>query len=279
MYNLDAIKAQLNKAASKQSGTAGTGDLPKINYWKATIGEHDIRFLPYQDSQGQPFQEVLYYKQPFVEPRVVAPCTFGMPDPIKETFEILRKDRDKDKWKTTKLLQPQERFYAVIIVRGEEEEKKGPQLWEMSKDIRDDIYKVLTHKDNVDEQMFDPEVGYDFTITVTQATDPSGKPRTFNGYPVKSYTPMARKKPSKLHAKAAQVKAWLEAMPKLEEFFKRQVKSPEDCNQLLEAFVARNSASGASPPSSPEGTVHNPKTPDDASAAASKKVDDVFAGV
>lgn len=242
-YSMEAIKAALTKKTTK------TDSGPKLTYWKAVIGEHEIRFLPYVDSTGRPFQEVLYYEK-LADRRVTAPCSFGMPDPIKDMFEEKRKT--KEGWQIAKHLRPRERYYAVIIVRGEEE--KGPQVWEFSKELRDQIFGILTHKDNVDEDMFNPETGYDFTVTVSQATDANGKPRTFNGSVVKSVNVTPRKKPSKLSTKVADAKKWLDAMPNLEESFKKYVKSPEELLELAEAFVA-NQVGGSS--KSDEGTDHN----------------------
>ena len=120
-YNLDAIKAALTKG--DKTASTKTGATSKTAYWKPTIGEHDIRFLPIQTTSGEPFQEVLYYDK-FTDRRIVAPYAFGMPDPIKEQFDLLRKT--KEGWEIAKNLRAKERFYAVVIVRGEED--KGPQV-------------------------------------------------------------------------------------------------------------------------------------------------------
>ena len=128
-------------------------------------------------------------------------------------------------------LRGKERFYAAVIVRGEEE--KGPQVWEFSKDTRDAIYGILTHKDNIDEDMLSPEVGYDFTCSVTQVIE-GGKPRLFRGSPVKQINLQARKKPSPLSKDKAQAKKWLDAVPNLEEMFKKQCKSAEELVEVLE---------------------------------------------
>ena len=235
-YNINAIKAALSNAGGSQNKTATASS--KTNYWKPTIGEHDVRFLPYADSMGNPFLEVSYYND-LSDRRLVAPFAFGLPDPIKELFETKRKQ--KDGWQVAKLLKAKERYYAAIIVRGEE--AKGAQVWEFSKEIRDQIYSILSHKDNIDEDMFNPETGYDFTITVGQAMDASGKPRTFNGSAVKSFNISPRKRPSKLSAKAAEAKQWLDNMPKLEDMFKKQVKTPEELLEVLSAFVAKHEGS------------------------------------
>jgi len=270
-YNLDSIKAALTKG-DKTSSSTKSGATNKTVYWKPTIGEHDIRFLPVQTTSGEPFQEVLYYDK-LAERRIIAPYCFGMPDPIKEQFDELRNSKKHpDGWTIAKHLRAKERFYAVVIVRSEED--KGPQVWEISKDTRDAIYGILSHKDNVDEDMFSPEVGYDFTCSVTPVIE-GGKPRLYNGSPVKQINLQARKKPSPLSKDKAQAKKWLDAVPNLEDMFKRQSKNAEELVEVLENFVAKLTSGS---PSGESGTDHTEiRTGRAANNPAADKLDDAFA--
>lgn len=247
-YNLDAIKAALTKGDKTTAHGTGT----KTAYWKPTMGEHDLRFLPIANSKGEPFMEVLYYDK-LSDRRMVAPFSFGLPDPVKEQFDELRNSKKHpDGWTIAKNLRAKERFYGVIMVRGEED--KGPQVWEFSKDTRDLIYGILAHKDNVDEDMLSPDVGYDFTCSVTPVIE-GGKPRLFNGSPVKQVNLQARKKPSPLSKDKAQAKRWLDAVPNLEDMFKKQCKTPEELIEALENFVAKLSG-GTATSSDGTGTDH-----------------------
>lgn len=240
-YNLDAIKAALGKSKQGASGNTVAGS--RLPYWKPEFGEHEIRFLPLDTSTGEPFLEVLYYTNLADNQRFVAPSMYRMPDPIKEQFDVLRKTTEG--WTIAKHLRPKERYYAVILVRGKED--KGPQIWEFSKDTRNDIYGVLTHKDNVDEDMLSPDIGYDFTIEVSQVIE-GGKVRTFKKVPVKQISSIqARKKPSPLSADPAQAKKWLESVPDLESVMKGQVKSPEELMEALDNFLATLGGSSAAP--------------------------------
>lgn len=264
-YNLDAIK----KALTKGEKTT-TPNKSNAVYWKPTLGEHDIRFLPIQNSTGEPFQEVLYYDK-FTDRRIVAPYLFGMPDPIKDNFDTLRKT--KEGWDIAKHLRAKERFYGIIIVRSEEE--KGPQIWEFSKETRDEIYGILSHKDNIDEDMLSPEVGYDFTCGVTPVIE-GGKPRLYNGQPVKKINLQARKKPTPLHKDKATAKKWLDAVPNLEEMFKRQCKSAEELVEILENFVAKLSGNSATESGSDHTASRTGKTE---SNPIADKVEDAFSGM
>lgn len=275
-YNLDAIKAALTKNDKTSAAGKGAGGT-KTAYWKPTLGEHDLRFLPIQNSSNEPFQTVAYYNEPLTEQRLVAPYSFGLPDPIKEQFEELRNSKKHpDGWSIAKNLRAKERFYAVIIVRGEEE--KGPQIWEFSKETRDQVYGILTHKDNVDEDMLSPDVGYDFTCAVTQVIE-GGKPRLFKGSPVKQINLQARKKPSPLSKDKAQAKKLLEAVPNLEEMFKKQCKGPEELVEVLEQFVANLTSAPPTAATRESGTdLTESRTGKPASSPVSDKLDSAFSG-
>jgi len=273
-YNLDAIKAALSK--NDKTSTATKGSQQKNVYWKSSLGEHDIRFLPIQNSSNEPFQTVAYYSEPLSSQRLIAPFLFGLPDPIKDQFEELRQSKKHpDGWTIAKHLRHKERYYAVIIVRGEED--KGPQIWEFSKETRDQVYGILTHKDNIDEDMLSPEVGYDFTCSVTQVIE-NGKPRLYKGSPVKQINLQARKKPSPLSKDKTQAKKWLEALPNLEEMFKRQCKTPEELVEVLEQFVSNLTSGTKSETSRESGTDHTEtRTGKTLSNPTADKLDDAFA--
>lgn len=234
-YNLDAIKAKINQLSGANKG-GGTGkNRAKINWFKPALGQHNIRFLPYSDQNGQPFQEVAYYDSKLLsDRRIVTPTQFGMEDPIMELYTELKKDRSKEAWQLWKNLQPKERYYALIIVRGEEE--MGPQVWELNSKLVKDIYVILAHPDYKDENLMDVENGYDFTVTVSP-TD-----KTFNGNPVKDIKLQARRKSSPLADSEASKEKILKNMPDLVAYFKAQVKSKEEMAQIIENFVAGNAS-------------------------------------
>jgi hypothetical protein len=266
-YNLDAIKAALTQGDKPATATNGV----KMNYWKAPMGEHDIRFLPIPGTTDEPFQKVAYYDK-LTERRIVAPYEFGLTDPIKDQFDVLRKT--KEGWEIAKHLRGKERYYGVVLVRGEED--KGPQVWEFSKETRDAVYGILTHKDNSDEDMLSPDVGYDFTCSVTPVIE-NGKPRLFNGQPVRQINLQARKKPSPLSKDKAQAKKWLDAVPNLREMFVKQCKSGEELVEVIENFVAK--ITGGTP-SSVTGTDHTEARTNSKkeSNPSLDKVNEAFAG-
>jgi len=240
-YDINAIR----KKIADLSGGRTNSDRPKLNWFKAKIGTYEIRFLPYTDANGQPFQEVSYYNNKQLnENRFVAPAQFGMEDPIFDLLNELRKDNSNDTWKLIGALRPKERFYAPILVRGEEE--TGVQTWELNPKLLQDIYTILAHPDNAEENLMDPENGYDFTLTVSD----SGK--KWNGYVVKQYDLLLRRKPTKLANNKKERDELVASVPDLELYFKSLVKSPETLSGFVENFLAARSGEETPDESVPE---------------------------
>jgi hypothetical protein len=274
-YNLDAIRSKINQLSGNKKGggtASGTGEKTKIAWWKSTLGQHDVRFLPYSHN-GQPFHEVSYYDTRLLaERRFVSGVQFGLPDPIFNLFTEMKKDRSKEAWLQWRNLQAKERYYAPIIVRGEED--KGVQLWEMNSALVNEIYGILASPDYVDENLMDPQKGYDFTINVTP-TD-----KMFNGSPVKKITPLPRRKPSPLATTEEGIKKIMEGIPSLEAYFKAQVKTEEECHTMLENFAAGGSVPEDETPAQTSSSTGTSKESSEAAnvkvRASKQKIDDAF---
>lgn len=237
-YNLDAIKQKIADLNGGRKPGSKRKNRPKLTWFKPKLGPNDspnsyeIRFLPYTDQNGQPFQEVSYYdNKQLHDYRLVAPAQFGMEDPIFELLDDLRKEGTRDSWRLWGTLRPKDRFYAPILVRGEED--KGVQVWELNSKILKDIYSVLAHPDYADENMMDPEEGFDFTLNVTD----SGK--KFNKWTIKNYDVQPRRKPSKLASTKKARDELVESVPALEDYFKSLVRDPEYLSKVVENFVAQ----------------------------------------
>lgn len=231
-YNLDRIRNSLNKKPAAPTKT----QFKKNKYFKPGIGKYDIRFLPYLSAEGEPVQEVLYYEKLTEDgKRIVAPQTFGLPDPIRDLYE--EKRREKDGWDVAKFLKPKKRYYALLIDR--KDEAAGPQIWEFSEEVKDQIYTNLLSTDYEGEDLCDKDKGYDWELTATQALDANNKPKTFNGNIVKKFILTVRKRTSVLNKDSAIAQTWINEMPNLTEMFTRMSKSPEDLIEIMENFVAR----------------------------------------
>jgi len=277
-YDLNAIRSKINQLSGPRgaggTGAGGTGERSKIVWWKTTLGQHDIRFLPYTHN-GQPFHEVSYYDTRLLsERRFVTGVQFNLPDPLFDLLSKMRVDRSKEAWTMWRNLVAKERYYAPIIVRGEED--KGVQLWELNSKIVNDVYGILAHPDYTDENMMDPQTGYDFTVTVSP-TD-----KTFNGNVVKDIKLQPRRKPSVLMTTEEAIKKILDGMPNLDAYFKAQVKTEEECQMMIENFLAGNSnvpseETASSAPAASTGTSKESPEAESVKVRASKaKIDAAF---
>lgn len=275
-YNLDAIKARLQQMTQTNSGSSNE-DTPKFTYFKPELGpngapnSYNIRFLPYRDQNGQPFQEVVYYEsKQLSDKRFVAPSQFGLEDPIAELERELSKDRSDEVWQTRKELRGRTKFYAPILVRGQED--KGWQLWEFSQTTAQEVYAYLAHEDYESEDLMDPYTGYDWSLDVTD----SGK--KFNGYTVKSLNLKPRRKSSPIFGTGKGDKAAIEALvaevPNLAEVYRKFCPSTEKCKAIIENFL--NGGSTDEDEKMEAGGAMHVGANKDSSKATKKQLDDAF---
>ena len=279
-YDINAMKARLtaktadanNKAAS---GSTGSG----VKYFKPQLGpnntprEYDIRFSPTANTNGEPIQTIAQYKNVAenigMRGKLIAPSQFGLEDPIAAAFELRRntdekgnkitknspEEQRKAAWAFAKNLQPVEFAAAQILDRSGEDEWL---LWEFNTEFRDLVFATLMHKDYVNEQMFDAEVGYDFTLTVSHKNGKDGKPSFFNGYPVKDFKLVPRRKPSKLHAKADVLKKLQGAALNLEDYYKKMLLPTDKLLEKLDEFVIAFKDEAGAPATSTTGFAGKP---------------------
>lgn len=217
---------------------------PAFTYWKPTLTDdkkartYNVRFLPYVDQNEQPFQEVDYYDDKKLSPyRLVAPVQFHLEDPVAELVLELRKDRkNKAAWSIIKPLLPRPRFYAPLFVR--EEASKGVQVWEMSPTTYKDIIGVMISADYCDEDVMDPEKGFDFQITVSPTAKVFKNPNTGVEYPVNEIKVQARTKPTPLAKTDDERQKLVNSTPKLLEYFTNQCRSADQLREMLEKYLA-----------------------------------------
>lgn len=279
-YNINKLAdtyAVMNGEKKANQGKKG----PPFPQWKPTLSDDgkartfNVRFLPYQDQNEQPFQEVSYYDDKSLSPyRLVAPAQFGLEDPIAELVMELRKDRkNKEAWKIIKPLLPKPRYFAPVFVR--EEADKGVQVWELSPTVCKDIYGVLVSEDYRDEDVTSPEKGFDFQVTVS----PSGKtftnPVTKIVYPVNDVKVLARTKSTKLAKSEDEARKLIGSIPNLLDIFTKQCKSADELKGMLEGYLAID----ARATQSESGTNHTADADEVMDPAALKSVEDQFAGL
>ena len=173
-------------------------DYKKI-YWKPkSVGKHQIRIVPSKFEKEWPIKEVqLHYG--LSQFPIYALTNWNEKDPIVEFTKQLRQTNESTNWKLAKQLDPKMRYFAQVVVRGEED--MGVRLWEFGKNVYQQLLSVADDEDY--GNFTDVSNGFDFKINVEQG-DMNG--RTINK--VGSISP--KRKESPLSEDAKQVESWLE---------------------------------------------------------------------
>lgn len=192
--NLDAIRAKLDDL-NKSSEPREKVDYSKI-YWNPSIGNHEIRIVPSAYDPANPFSEVKMHYNVGKYP-MAALSNYGKQDPIEEFVAELKKTNDKDNWSLAGKLNPRTRYFAPVIVRGEED--MGVRLWSFGVNI----YKALL------SLAADEEIG-DFT-DVMSGTDIKLEKKKGNPYPETTIRP--KRSDSVLSEDNEKVALWLKEQP------------------------------------------------------------------
>jgi hypothetical protein len=128
--NLDAIKKKLESMQSKHTSGGANNQTKRF---KPQIGKQTVRVVPFKYNKEFPFTEMKFYYGIGSKKVIASPLNWGEKDPIAEFAKQLRGTNDKENWRLAKKLDPKNRIFAPVIVRGEESE--GVQLWEFGKEI------------------------------------------------------------------------------------------------------------------------------------------------
>ena len=271
-YDLEKIKAKIERFNGGGRDKKKSG--PKLPWWSPPLGVSTFRFLPFNDGNDQPFYEALHYKSKLLVGEgwpVPSPCQFDMDDPIADHLKMLSAEmQPREVWKVMQQLRPKESYYAPIIVRGAESE--GVKVWNMSPTRVKEVYEILADEDNMEFDLFDPQKGCDFRLTVSE-TD-----KEWNGRRVKEYKLKERPKGTKLLGSAKEIKALLETIPDFEGYFRGRLRDPEQYEKMLQ-----NALHGGLDGNSSEetGTSRNEdtSTKTEVETKAAADVEDAFADI
>lgn len=189
-------------------------------FWKPQDGDTTIRIVPTSD--GDPFKEFWFHYNLGRTPGFLSPKkNFGEADPLDDFVRKLFNERSEDSIKMAKNLMARQRFFAPVIVRGEEE--KGVQIWGFGKRVYQDLLDLVLNPDYGD--ITDVETGTDLKITY-------GKPPGAQ-FPVTNVTP--RRRSSALSEDEELSTQWLDSIPEFAQVFDR--KTPEEVGTLLEDYL------------------------------------------
>jgi len=161
--DLSLIKSKLAASQNKGKPREKT-DYTKI-FWKPKPGKYQVRILPSKFDKSNPFREV-YFHYGFSRGPILALVNWDEKDPIVEFAKQLRKSSDKDDWQLAKKVEPKLRYFAPVLVRGEED--KGARLWEFGKLTYEQLLGIAADEDYGDYT--DITEGRDFTIEAVEDT-------------------------------------------------------------------------------------------------------------
>lgn len=226
--DLDVIKQRLN-ALQSNPNNSGNGERKQL-FWKPEIGKQTIRIVPSKFNPNMPFTEMLFYYGIGVN---VMPSRANytdeagtqLKDPIIEFTKQLRSTSESENWKLAKKLDPKVRYFAPIIVRGQEDE--GVKIWQFGKELYE-IFLQLAVDEEVGDYT-DVVSGRDIKLVTV------GPEVTGTKYNRTTASPSMNQSP--LSANADQVKAWLEDQVNPKDLFKNRIVDYDQTKANLAAWL------------------------------------------
>ena len=161
--DLNLVKQKLAAAQNKGQQREKI-DYTKI-FFKPKPGKYQVRILPSKFDKSWPIREVQFHYG-FAKGPILALSNWGEADPIADFAKQLRKSSDKEDWQLANKISPKSRFFAAVIVRGEEH--MGARLWEFGKLTHDQLLGIAADEDYGD--FTDITDGRDFTIEAVEDT-------------------------------------------------------------------------------------------------------------
>jgi len=194
--DFEAIKKRL-------AGLSGQNNKQRL-LWKPPEGETTtVRLVAFQTESGIPFEERYFYYG-IEKYGILAPFQFGKPDPVNELSRQLKSEGTKESYELSKKLRPVMRTYALVLVRGEEDQ--GLRIWQFGKGIYQDLMKTMMDPDYGD--ITDIHEGNDIKITVTKT--PGKKWADTSIMPRPRKTPLGTKK---------EIKEWTSDLPSIDALY------------------------------------------------------------
>lgn len=267
--DINAIRKRLEQINA--GGNRGGGG-SKWKRWKyESVGTYTIRVLPFADTDpGMPFPErtVYYGIQGDNKGMIVSPENNGGEDPIKN-FRIDLYNQAKNAEtpaqaeelkKMAKLLSSKTVNSVAVVDRSKEGD--GPHMWSPNyTDVQQLISLFLTDAGDYT----DLADGCDLEVVVTQGKKMNQK----TGKPLLEAKISAKRSNSPAHKDSAVVKAWMESMPVVDDYY--PVTSTEETAKKLQEWLdasdhkigsdglARGGAPAAEKPTAEEKPAEAPK--------------------
>ena len=211
----------MKKMQAKLASLQSNGDKSRSSFWRPQDGEQVIRIVPTED--GDPFKEYWFHYNLGDNPGFLSPKkNFGENCPLDNYVRELYKQGDEESVKMAKSLSARQRFFAPVVVRGEE--NQGVRLWGFGKMAYQELLNLVLNPDYGD--ITDVNEGTDLVIKY-------GKPPGAQ-FPQTNITP--RRKASPLAGDDTVIKEYLDGVPDFTNVFDR--KSTDEVQNMLDDFIA-----------------------------------------
>ena len=214
---IDMKKMRAKLAAAQNRGSGRTSQ-----FWRPQDGDQTVRIVPTMD--GDPFKEYWFHynlgkNAGFLSPKK----NFGEDDPLDSFVRQLFNEGTDESIKMAKNLMARQRFFAPVIVRGEE--TKGVRIWGFGKTVYEQLLNLVLNPEYGD--ITDPEQGTDIQLNY-------GKPAGA-AFPQTKLMPSRRTTAICDDISSEQCAELLESVPDFNTIFER--KTPEDIQRMLDEYL------------------------------------------
>jgi len=111
----------MDKMRARMEALQGNGNNKKNNFWKPQEGEQTIRLVA--PSDGDPFRDYWFHYDVAGEPGFLSPKrNFGEDCPLDDYVRALWREGSEESKRVARKLGAKQRFFAPVLVRGQEEE-------------------------------------------------------------------------------------------------------------------------------------------------------------
>ena len=196
-------------------------------FWRPQDGEQTIRIVPTAD--GDPFKDYWFHYNVGNNPGFLSPKrNFGEDCPLDSFVRNLWQEGTEDSKRMAKKLSARQRFFAPVVVRGEEDQ--GVRIWGFGKQVYESLLNLVLNPEYGD--ITDAEQGTALVLTY-------GKPAGAT-FPVTQLTP--RRRSSALCPEPEKCREMLETIPDFDEVFASSRKSFAEVQAMLDEFLLGDSS-------------------------------------
>lgn len=219
----------MKKMKERMNALKNNGNATSNKFWRPQEGDQVVRIVPPAD--GDPFRDYWFHYNVGDVPGFLSPKkNFGEDCPLDDYVRQLWKDGSEESKRMAKKLSARQRFFAPVVVRGEEEE--GVKVWGFGKRAYETLLSLVLNPEYGD--ITDAEEGTDLVITYSK---PAGA-----SFPETKITP--RRKSSPLHSNKSRGAELLGGVPDFDELFGSSRRTTEEVQDILTAFLDGEDSTG-----------------------------------